>query len=97
MYYPVGRKFPRNRSISYGSRDIHTFSFSAKIQDGRQKWQKFKFFPPCIGHSGTTLWVKNSLEIALSLTVFEIFVIFHIFTKSSNKVAITHLYIEQQL
>ena len=29
--------------------------------------------------------------------VFEIFVIFHIFTKSSNKVAITHLYIEQQV
>ena len=29
--------------------------------------------------------------------VCEIFVIFHIFTKSSNKVAITHLYIEKQL
>ena len=43
------------------------------------------------------MWVKNSLEIALSLTVSEIFVIFHIFTKISNKVAITHLYIEQQL
>ena len=26
-----------------------------------------------------------------------VIVIFHIFTKSSNKVAITHLYIEQQL
>ena len=26
-----------------------------------------------------------------------IIVIFHIFTKSSNKVAITHLYIEQQV
>ena len=54
-------------------------------------------FPLSIGYSCTTLWVKNSLEIALSLTVCEIFVIFHIFTKSSNKVAITHLYIEQQL
>ena len=55
------------------------------------------------------LWGKNllkwfalndhttHLEIALSLTVFEIFVIFHIFTKSSNKVAITHFYIEQQV
>ena len=32
-----------------------------------------------------------------ALMVCEIFVIFHIFTKSSNKVAITHLYIEQQL
>ena len=39
------------------------------------------------------MWVKNSLEIALSLMVCEIFVIFHILTKSSNKVAITHLYI----
>ena len=58
---------------------------------------KIEFFPHCIGHSCTTLLVKNSLEIALSLTVCEIFVIFHIFTKSSNKVAITHLYIEQQL
>ena len=138
------RKFARNRSISYGFRDIHTFSFSAKTQDGRQKWRKLKFFPfawdtlaipcglkirskslyllrfsryshffifrknprwppkvakieifaLCMGHSCNTLWVENSLEIALSLTVFEIFVIFHIFTKSSNKIAITHLYIE---
>ena len=45
MYYPAGQKFARNRSISYGFRDIHTFSFSAKIQDGRQKWRKLKFFP----------------------------------------------------
>ena len=53
--------------------------------------------PFSIGYSCSTLWVENSLEIAPSLTVCEIFVIFHIFTKSSNKVAITHLYIEQQL
>ena len=45
MYYPAGRKFARNCSISYGFRDIHTFSFSAKIQDGRQKWRKLKLFP----------------------------------------------------
>ena len=44
LYYPVGQKFARNRSISYGFRDIHTFSFSAKIQDGRQKWRKLKFY-----------------------------------------------------
>ena len=56
-------------------------------------------FPLSIGYSCTTLWVKNSLEIALSVTVIltEIFLIFDIFSKSSNKVAITHLYIEQQL
>ena len=39
------KKFTRNCSISYGFRDIHTFSFSVKIQDGLQKWRKLKFFP----------------------------------------------------
>ena len=32
MYYPVGEKFTRNRSISYSFRDIKTFSFSTKIK-----------------------------------------------------------------
>ena len=41
----MGQKFTGNHSISYSLRDIHTFSFSAKIQDGCQKWQKLKFFP----------------------------------------------------
>ena len=149
LQYPAGRKFARNRSISwfsryshffifrsisYGFRDIHTFffSFSTKIQDGRQKWRKLKFFtfawdtlaipcgskihsksiyllqfsryshyfifrknprwppkvakieifPLCIGHSCNTLRVKNSLEIALSLTVFEIFTLFYFPQKS---------------
>ena len=132
MQYPSGRKFARNRSISYGFRDIHTFSFSAKIQDGRQKWRKLKFlpfawdtlaipcgskirskslyllrfsryshffifrknprWPPkvakieifalCMGHSCNTLRVENSLEIALSLTVFETFTLFHFPQKS---------------
>ena len=45
LHYPVGQKFARTRSISYGFRDIHTFSFSTKIQDGRQKWRKSKFSP----------------------------------------------------
>ena len=46
MYYLAGQKFARNRSICYGFRDIHTFLFfSAKIQDGRQKWRKLKSFP----------------------------------------------------
>ena len=45
FYYPAGQKFTQNRSISYGFRDIHTFSFSTKIQDGRQKWRKLNFFP----------------------------------------------------
>ena len=107
---------------------IHTFSFTAKIQDGHQKWRKSKFYPfeqdtlvlpcgskirskslyllwflryshffifrknprwrpkvskieifrLCIGHSCTTLRVKTSLEIALSVTVIEIFILFHL-------------------
>ena len=32
-------------TISYGSRDIYTFAFSAEIQDGCQKWRKLKFSP----------------------------------------------------
>ena len=51
----MGQKFARNRSISYGFRDIHTFSFSAKIQDGRQKVAKIEIFPLCVGYSSTTL------------------------------------------
>ena len=43
-YNPMGQKFCRNRSISYGFQDINIFCFSAKIQDGRQKWRKLKFF-----------------------------------------------------
>ena len=43
-YYPTGQKFCPNRSISYGFWDIRIFSFFAKIQDGRQKWRKLKFF-----------------------------------------------------
>ena len=82
MYYPVGQKFARNHSIWYGFPDIHTFSFSAKIQDGRQKWRKLKFIPLCIEYSYNTLRVKNLLEIVLSLTVFEILTPFHFPLKS---------------
>ena len=118
LYHPAGRKFAWNRSICYAFQDIDTFPFSAKIQDGRRKWRKMKFFPfgqdtlvsPCgskirlksldllrfsrywhffifcknlrwppkvAGDSCTTLQVKNLLEIALSLTVFEILTLFY--------------------
>ena len=137
LYHPAGRKFAWNRSICYAFRDIDTFPFSAKIQDGRRKWRKMKFFPfgqdtlvspcgskirsksldllrflrywhfsifrknpkrppkvakidilpLCTGHSCTTLQVKNSLEIALSLMVFEIFTLFHFFPLKSKKAA----------
>ena len=42
---------------TYLFRDIHNFSFSAKIQDD--------IFPLGTEYCCTTLWVKNSLEIAL--------------------------------
>ena len=45
LYHLVDQKFARNHSISYGFRDIDTFLFSAKIQDGRRKWRKLKFSP----------------------------------------------------
>ena len=81
LYHPVGQKLAQNRSISYGFRDIETFSFSAKIQDGHRKWQKLKFFP-FTQETCTPLWIKNSLEIALSLTVLEILTLFHFPRKS---------------
>ena len=81
LYHPAGQKFARNRSISYGFRDIDTFLFSAKIQHGRQKWRKSIFFP-FAQDTCATLLVKNSFEIALSLTVLEIFTLFHFPQKS---------------
>ena len=77
LYYPVGQKFTRNRSISYGFRDIHTFFIFRWNPRWLPKLAKIEIFPLCIGYSCTTLWVKNSLKIALSLTVFEIFTLFH--------------------
>ena len=55
---------------------------SAKIQDVHQRWRKLKLSPLCIGYSCTTLLVQNSLEIALSLIVFEIFSMFYFPLKS---------------
>ena len=131
MYYPLGQKFARNRSISYSFRDIynlyfllnprwppkvskkffyplpltedtlvlqceskirskslsHSFRdifnilFSTKIQDGRQR-DKIETFLFCIEHSYTTLWVKNSLDITLSLTVSKIFAMLYFPLKS---------------
>ena len=43
-HYHASQNFCQNGSISYGFRDINIFCFSAKIQDGRQKWRKLKFF-----------------------------------------------------
>ena len=82
MYHPAGQKFARNRFISYGFRDIDSFSFSAKIQDGRRKWRKLKLPSFAQDTLCTTLWVKDSLEISLSLSVFKILTLFHFPQKS---------------
>ena len=81
LYYPVGQTFARNRPISYSFRDIHTFSFSDKIQDGRKKGAKIEIFPLCIGYSCTTLGSKIHSK-SLSRTVFEKFTLFHFPLKS---------------
>ena len=44
---------------------------------------KIEIFQFCIKYFATTLWVKNSVEIALSLTVSEI-LIFFVFRKNSR-------------
>ena len=72
----MGKKFCPNRSISYGFQDINIFCFSANIQDGRQKWRKLNFFQFHIEYFPTILRVKNSVKIALSLTVSQILTFF---------------------
>ena len=73
----IFRKNPRWPPMSYSFQDIHTcFIFCYNLR-WPLKVAKIEIFPFCIAHYCTTLWVKNSLEIALSLTVFEIFTLFH--------------------
>ena len=65
------------------SRYSHIFIFR-KNPRWPPKVAKIEFFPLCIGYSCTALRVKNSLEIALSLTVFEIFTLFRFPAKIQN-------------
>ena len=44
LYYPVGQKFARNRSISYHFEDIFNVNFTTKIQDGRLCLTVFEIF-----------------------------------------------------
>ena len=93
----MGQKFARNRSISYGFHDIHTFSFSAKIQDGRQKRGKLKFYLKHRILLKYPVGQKFAQNRSICYGFRDICDFFPISTKSSNKVAITHLYIEQQV
>ena len=96
LYCPAGQKFTRialplmafeifarNRSILYGFRDIHPFSFSAKIQDGSQSGKNWNFSPLHWTLLYYLLWFSRYLlETPLSLTVFEIFTLFYFPLKS---------------
>ena len=76
LYYPAGQKFAQNRSISCKRFSRYSLlHFPPKVS-------KIEIFPLGTGYSCTTLWVKNLFEIALSLTVFEIFTLFHFPQKS---------------
>ena len=75
LYYPAGQKFT-HRSISCKRFSKYSLlHFPPKVS-------KIEIFPLGTGYSCTTLWVKNSLKIALSLTVFEVFTLFYFPQKS---------------
>ena len=71
-YYPTGQKFCPNRSISYGFWYIKIFFVFRKNSRWLPKVAKIEIFKFCTEYFSTTLWVKNSVQIALSLTVSEI-------------------------
>ena len=62
----ISRRALKGRKYLF--RDIHNFSFSTKIQDD--------IFPLGTEYCRTTLWVKNLLKIALSVTISKIFSMF---------------------
>ena len=66
----MGQKFCKNHSISCGFRDINIFSFPQKSKMATKSGE-IEIFQFHIEYSLHTLWVKNSVEIALSLTVSE--------------------------
>ena len=72
----MGQKFCPNRSISYGFRDIKIFFVFRKNSRWLTKVAKIEFFEFHIEYFATTLWVKNSVQIALSLMVSEILTFF---------------------
>ena len=53
---------------------------SRRVPQGKKYY--IEIFPLCIGHCCTILQVENSLEIALSVTLFEILTLFHFQQKS---------------
>ena len=84
LLLPCGSKI-RSKSLYLRQfqRYLPFFIFS-KNSRWPPKVVKFEIFHIATKYSCTTLWVKNSLEIALSLTVFEIFPLF-VFCKKTVK------------
>ena len=72
----MGKKFCRNRSVSYGFRDINIFCFFRKNSRWPPKVAKIEIFQLHIEYSTTTMRVKISVKMALSLTVSEILTFF---------------------
>ena len=86
MHYPAGQKVcSKSLYLVRFLRYSHFFIFS-KNPRWPPKVAKIEIFSLYIGYSCTTLRVKNSLEIVLSRTVFEIFTLFH-FPQKSKKAA----------
>ena len=86
FYYPAGPKFAQNRSISRRFQRYLQFLIFCKNSRWPPKVVKIENFHVSTEYSSTTLWVQNSLEIALSLTVSEIFAIFRKNSRWPHKV-----------
>ena len=64
-------------ALSLTVSEILTFlGFPQKSKMAAKSGEKIEIFQFCIGYSLHTLWVKNSVEIALSLTVSKILTFF---------------------
>ena len=75
--HPMGQKFCQICSIWHGFWDTSIFvfcNFCEKFENS--KWSPFLmgqfFFENWVSYSAVALWVKKSVEIALSSTAFEI-------------------------
>ena len=78
--YPTSQKFCRNHGISlrFQFQDKWVFVFNAEIQDGCQKWRENNFCEKSPVDSADTLRVKNFVEIALSHSIIEINMFWHL-------------------
>ena len=74
-YFPTTLRVKNSVQIALSltvSEILRFFRFSQKINMAAKSGENWNFLKFCIEYFSTTLWVKNSVEIALSLTVSEI-------------------------